>query len=795
MYDSSQATWKTSLTGCPDTRLHLALEAASDGFWDWDIPSGKTYFSPRYFTMLGYEPDELEQSFATWESLLHPDDRERTKATVFAHLEQGEPFDVEFRLRTKAGSWHWVLGRGKIVERDQQGNPIRMMGTHVDIHERKLMRERLENHLKELQALNALSTAVARSISLDEVVASALDSVLSTLSPDLVLLYLLDEDGLQLKGVRTFLTDVESFHKENLPMGECLCGLAARDASPLFSLDIHSDIRCTNTPCREAGLQSFTALPLLKGGHVIGILGLGSLREFDFSARAPYLQSVTALVSTGMANALLHQQLRTHAEELERTVRSRTAALEKFRSAVEHSSASIVITDSTGAIEYVNPAFTALTGYTLAEALGQNPRILKSGVHEQSFYRDMWQTLLSKQTWRGEICNRAKDGLLYWEEASITPMYDGNGAIANYVAVKEDITERKRSEELLRESERRYKTVFNASRDAILIADTNTQFFLYANKAAERLLGYDADELLTKKVGDIHPSEDLPHVQEQFERQVRGEAFTTIELPCLRKDNSVIYTDLSATPVIIDDRLCLMGFYRDVTERKEAEKLRQDVERMTRHDLKSPLNGVIAIPQLLLEDDNLTEEQRDYLQHIVHSGRKMLSIINLSLTLYQIENGTYVPSSGAFDLMRVLRQCMADTMLTAKGKLVTVVFGTKGDTLQVPDKHFVNGEELLAFSVFSNLLLNAVEASPCRETVTIVVQRRNNATEVIIHNQGAVPMQIRETFFNKYTTSGKPQGTGLGTYSAKLMAEIQGWGVFMTTDEEEGTSLTVRIPA
>jgi PAS domain S-box-containing protein len=778
-----------------DIRLQLALEAASDGIWDWDIPSGKTCFSPRYFTMLGYEPDELEQSFATWEALLHPEDKERTKAKVFAHIERGQPFDVEFRLRTKAGGWHWVLGRGKIMERDQEGRPRRMVGIHVDIHERKLMQQRLQEHMEELRALNTLSIAVAQSITLEDVVDSALDSVLTTLSPDLTLLYMLEDTGMRLKGVRSNLPNIGPIHKETLASGECLCGLAARDATPQFSLNIHNDVRCTNDPCKICGIRSYASLPLLASGEVIGILGLGSLRELDFAARASFLQSLSALVSTGLTNALLHQRVLAHAEELERTVGARTATLDKYRSAVEHSSACIVITDSSGAIEYVNPAFTSLTGYTLDEARGQNPRVLKSGIHDEDFYRAMWQTLLAGKTWRGELCNRAKDGVLYWEEATITPMLDAHGAITNYVAVKEDITERKRSEDLLRESERRYKTVFNASRDAILIADSSTRSFIHANKAAEKLLGYAPGELIGKSVSDIHPPEELPYIQEQFEIQSRGETHSIIELPCLRKDGSVIYTDLSASLVVIDDRLCLMGFFRDVTERKEAEKLRQDVEHITRHDLKSPLNGVIAIPQLLLEDDNLTGEQREYLQHIMDAGHKMLSIINLSLTLYQIESGAYVPSRGAFDLMKVLRQCMADTRHPAKGKLVSLSLETRGWSATPPEKVFVNGEELLAFSVFSNLLLNAVEASPSRETVTVVVQYISGVTNVIIHNQGAVPTNIRTTFFDKYATSGKPLGTGLGTYSARLLAEVQGWSIGMSTDEMEGTFLTVGIPA
>ncbi len=115
--------------------------------------------------------------------------------------------------------------------------------------------------------------------------------------------------------------------------------------------------------------------------------------------------------------------------------------------AVEQSPTSVVITDLEGRIQYVNPKFTALTGYTLEEALGQNPRILKTDLTPPEDYRKLWAAITSGQEWHGEFCNKKKNGELYWESASISPVKDGNGTITHFVAVKEDITERKRADE------------------------------------------------------------------------------------------------------------------------------------------------------------------------------------------------------------------------------------------------------------------------------------------------------------------------------------------------------------
>lgn len=139
-----------------EERLALALEASSDGLWDWNFQTGEVYFSPRYFDMLGYDPGDLELSVTGWEKLLHPDDFEKTKRTELDHIERGEPFALEFRLRNKAGDWQWVMSRGKVVEWDAAGRPLRMVGTHVDIDQRK----RMENELvKAKEAAEAASLA------------------------------------------------------------------------------------------------------------------------------------------------------------------------------------------------------------------------------------------------------------------------------------------------------------------------------------------------------------------------------------------------------------------------------------------------------------------------------------------------------------------------------------------------------------------------------------------------------------------------------------------------------------
>lgn len=135
-----------------EERFRLAMDAIKDGLWDFNLVTGETYFSPGYYTMLGYQPGELPATRDTWKELLHPDDREKTLALIDQSIQEGTNFQAEYRLRTKNGSYRWILGRGSVVVKDENGQPVRRVGTNTDITGRKeaeIERERLIQKLQE----------------------------------------------------------------------------------------------------------------------------------------------------------------------------------------------------------------------------------------------------------------------------------------------------------------------------------------------------------------------------------------------------------------------------------------------------------------------------------------------------------------------------------------------------------------------------------------------------------------------------------------------------------------------
>ena len=468
--------------------------------------------------------------------------------------------------------------------------------------------------------------------------------------------------------------------------------------------------------------------------------------------------------------------------------------LKKLWNAVEKSPASIIITDGSGAILYVNPFFSSLTGYTKEDVLGKTPRILKSGKHEKTYYQDMWQDLINGNTWRGEICNRKKNNEFYWEYASISPVLDNNGKIQNFVAVKEDITDRKQYEEKLMTTLSEFEAIFNNS--SVGIAQLKDGRYIHrANKRICEMFGYEENDVIGESVKLFHvTAENYIQMGKKFYDDLALGKRVQDEVVLKRRNGEHIWCNISGKAVMPNDLARgVIWIVDDITERKKLEKLRDDVERMMRHDLKSPLNNIIGLPQLLLEEGGLSQKQMDYIRYIEEAGMQMLDMINLSLYLYKMETGSYEYYPDSLDMMSLIRRIAVDQSPLSNIMGVGIRLTVDGAVVKKGHKIIIPGDELLCYSMLGNLVKNAVEASTHGDDVHIDI-RMGDFVEIHIRNNQEVPEAIRDTFFDKYTTFGKNNGTGLGTYSAKLIAETQGGGITMKTSKESGTTVTIRMP-
>lgn len=224
-------------------------------------------------------------------------------------------------------------------------------------------------------------------------------------------------------------------------------------------------------------------------------------------------------------------------------------------------------------------------------------------------------------------------------------------------------------------------------------------------------------------------------------------------------------------------------------ELKEAAQLKEDVDLIMRHDLKGPVSSIISLPSLIMQDPSLDPDHIESLRIIEDSGLRMLRMINLSLVLFKVERGTYEVKHESVDLNEILTKVKTECRELAKAKKVEIIIHTPGQN-DIKNPVFISGEELLCHTVFSNLIQNAIEASPKNKTITVSIEKKE-LIQIRIQNYGAVPESVREIFFEKYATYGKTGGTGIGTYSARLIVQAHGGSIRLESPAFDQTEVIV----
>ena len=243
--------------------------------------------------------------------------------------------------------------------------------------------------------------------------------------------------------------------------------------------------------------------------------------------------------------------------------------------AVEQAANGFLITGVDGNIQYVNPAFTAMTGYTSDEVVGQNPRFLKSGCHPETFYTELWRTLLSGKTWQGEVINRRKDGSLYPEEMRIAPVRGADGETIGYVAIKHDVTERSAAHE----AQAFLAAIVENSRDSIIACGLDGIVRSF-NRGAEAIFGYAAEEVIGRHMSMLVPPERHEALENLARKLLRGESVSQYEGYCLRKDGCTLQVSVSGFPVknSAGEVIAISNILRDITEQKRFERKHRENE-------------------------------------------------------------------------------------------------------------------------------------------------------------------------------------------------------------------------
>lgn len=358
----------------------------------------------------------------------------------------------------------------------------------------------------------------------------------------------------------------------------------------------------------------------------------------------------------------------------------------------------------------------------------------------------------------------------------------------------EDIEHRRRAEAQLRARSELLQGVIDNSLSGIFVKDVS-QRFIMANKVFAEMCGKSQEDILGRVAAEVLPAEFVAETLEH-DRQVLQ---TGVALKHERTHGQAgaARTYIATTfPLFTEAKepYALCGIYTDITEIKRAAAMREEVERMIRHDLKSPLMAIVGLPRVIQGEINITARQREMLAAIEEAGRRMLEIIGLSQDLFRMEAGTFRLDPAPVDLLAVARRVLADGAWLAERHGLEVNLLLDGRTVRDGDGLVLAGREPLLYTMLSNLVGNALEAACHGGHVDLHLDTEPGGIRLTVRNPGAVPREIRDRFFEKYVSAGKKTGTGIGTYNAKLIAEAHGGTIAMRTSDTEGTEVSVRLP-
>ncbi len=385
-----------------------------------------------------------------------------------------------------------------------------------------------------------------------------------------------------------------------------------------------------------------------------------------------------------------------------------------------------------------------------------------------------------------------RDGLVF--QSVINPLLDRDRGVEGFVVHARDVTEDDQTVARLRQSEATLAAVLSSAPVGIGLVSENRTLSMVNYRLCE-MLGYLPVDVEGKDTRMFYPSD------QEFERVGRilhavfsGSGTVSVETRLVRRDGRLMDVLISAALLETGDRDKEMIFtLLDNTESKQLQTMREDMERVIRHDLRQPVQSVVGVCQLLKASDNLTDKQQMLVGRLEAAASRMLELLNLSLDLHALESGDYRLDPREVDLVDVCRGVLTDAAQRYDRPVEELRLLLNGHVCTRKDCLPVNGDGRLLRSVLENLVFNALEAGG-KDGVTVSLENGGDLV-LAVHNQECVPQDMRDVFFDKYTTSGKDNGRGLGTYAVRLIAELHGGNARMDCSEKAGTTVTVRLPA
>ena len=603
-----------------EAQLRQAQKIAHLGSWTLDLKTNETTWSDEFFRICGIEPGSIQETVELGFSIIHPDDRDRAGEAVAASQLTGAPYYIEKRLIRPDGKLRWVVSQGQ-VSFDENGQPAKLVGTFLDITERKQAELALERTLKRLSALHAIDQSILYANTLETTAEAALKHIKSLVPCHRVSVVTIDVE----EAVGNLIAIVSDCPATTVPAGKSY-PMSRQDIDILVedryllikSLD-QSSSKAANR-LYEEGVRSILSIGLKREGQLIGSLNLHATTEDFFEGdNISVPVEVADQIAIAIQTKQLNDQIRRHNEELEDLVAQRTEELQlqqkQTEAILQSSSDGIVLLNAELQILTTNGSFCKLFDQERSNCPGQS---LLEGIHTEdrdALQQQLTQTLADTVDRRCEVRAVQKKDQTVYLEVGISRVKQINGNPPTLVCVIRDITERKQAEEKLTESEERYRTTINTMAEGITMMTQDGTIQL-TNDAAERILGLPRDQIMGRTSTDPRwravREDGSPFPGEEHPIMIAlntGHAQENVVMGVHRPDGTLAWVLINAQPIQRADEAkpyASVATFVDITERKRAEDALRQSETRYRALFEQSTDGVFILD---LEGNHLASSQ------------------------------------------------------------------------------------------------------------------------------------------------------------------------------------------